>query len=62
MKRPSMNLIVGLGSAALAAAVALPRQGGLNFPKAIIKCIIIIIIYTLFGPEFQLGELSQTSK
>ena len=61
MKRPSMNLIVGLGSAALAAAVALPRQGGLNFPKAIIKCI-IIIIYTLFGPEFQLGELSQTSK
>ena len=29
----------GLGSAALAAAVALPRYGGPNFPKGIIKCI-----------------------
>ena len=28
---------VGLGSAALAAAVALPRKGGPNFPKGINK-------------------------
>ena len=33
MKRPSMHLIVGLGSAALAAAVALPRQGDPHFPE-----------------------------
>ena len=31
--------LVGLGSAALAAAVALPRAGGPNFPKRIIKWI-----------------------
>ena len=34
-----MHALVGLGSVALAAVVALPRQGGPNFPKGIIKCI-----------------------
>ena len=32
------HAFAGLGSAALAAAVALPRKGGPNFPKWIIKC------------------------
>ena len=35
----TQHVFVGLGSAALAAAVALPRLGGPNFPKGVIKCI-----------------------
>ena len=35
----TQHAVVGLGSAALAAAAALPRIGGPNFPKGIIKCI-----------------------
>ena len=34
----TQHVLVELGSAALAAAVALPGQGGPNFPKGIIKC------------------------
>ena len=33
----TQHALVGPGSAALAAAVALPRQGSPNFPKDIIK-------------------------
>ena len=35
----TQHSLVGPGSAALEAAVAIPRQGGPNFPKGIIKCI-----------------------
>ena len=31
------HTLVGLGSVALVAAVALPRHGGPNFPKGVIK-------------------------
>ena len=36
-KKTQQRALVGLGSAALAAAVALPRSGGPNFPKGINK-------------------------
>ena len=41
-------VLVALGSAALAAAVALPRQGGPNFAKGLIKCILKKNIYIYF--------------
>ena len=34
----TQHALVGLGSAVLAAAAVLPRQGGPNFPKGITKC------------------------
>ena len=40
--RKKQHALVGLGSAALASAVALPRAGGSNFPNGIIKCIFYI--------------------
>ena len=40
--------IVGLGSAALEAAIALPRKRNPNFLKGIIKCIIFIYIYYIY--------------
>ena len=33
------HALVGLGSAALEAVVALPRKGGPNFQKGVIKCL-----------------------
>ena len=45
----TQHALVGLGSAALAAVVALPRKGGPNFPKGVIlmKCIIKLKINKL---------------
>ena len=36
--KKTQHALVGLGSAALAAAVTLPRLGGPNFPKGTVKC------------------------
>ena len=52
-KRKTQHALVGLGSAAVAAAVALPRKGDLNFPKGI-KC--VTLKYTL-SPIFHVASI-----
>ena len=56
-----------LGSAALVAAVALPRYGGPNFPKGIIRCIkkikikkvkMYLLMWFVLG-FFSVGNVSQ---